>query len=56
MRRWKWAALAASGALLLQLGTCATDFAYMLLQGVATQLSSAFVQQLIGTSGQAATM
>ncbi len=56
MRKWKWAALAASGALLLQVGTCTTDFVYMLMQGVATQLASNFVQQLIGTTGQTGTM
>ncbi len=56
MKAWKWAALAASGALMLQLGSCTTDFIYMLMQGVATQLASAWVQQAVGTVQQTGTM
>ncbi len=56
MKKWKWAALAASGAMLLQVGSCTTDFVYMLLQGIATQLASAFVQQAVGNIQQTGTM
>ncbi len=53
-RAWKWAALAFGCGLLLQVGTCATDFAYMVAQGLASQVAAALTQQLLGT-GQSTT-
>ncbi len=50
MRTCKWVALVLASGTLLQLGTCATDFVYMVLQGVATQVASGLVQQLLGTT------
>jgi hypothetical protein len=38
MKAWKWAALAAAGAVLMQVSTCTTDFAYYLMQAFASQL------------------
>ena len=54
MRACKWMALAAAGGLLLQVGACATDFMYMVLQGLATQVAAGLVQQALG-AGQTAT-
>jgi hypothetical protein len=50
MRRWKWIALAASGGMLLQVGSCATDFLYYVLQALATQFASALVTGAAGTA------
>ncbi len=38
MKSWKWAALAASGAVLLQVSSCTADFAYYLMQAFASQI------------------
>ncbi len=54
MKKWKWMGLVLGGGMLLQVGTCATDFFYLLAQGLATQLASALVQQALGTSTTAA--
>jgi hypothetical protein len=50
MRKWKWVALIASGATLLQTASCATDFAYMVAQGAASRFGAAIVQAILGTS------
>jgi hypothetical protein len=49
MRKWKWVALIASGAMLLQTASCATDFAYMVAQGVASRFGAAIVETILGT-------
>jgi hypothetical protein len=38
MKTWKWVALAASGGVLLQLSSCITDLAIVMLQAAASQL------------------
>ncbi len=54
MRAWKWMALVAAGGLLLQLGSCAVQLVYLVLQGVATQIASGLVQQAL-SNGTTAT-
>ncbi len=43
MRKMKWTALVVSGGLLLQLGSCATDFGYYVLQALASQLATSAI-------------
>ncbi|MEW6251491.1 MAG: hypothetical protein AB1716_12645 [Planctomycetota bacterium] len=50
MRAWKWMGLFVAGGLLLQLGTCATDFMYFVMQNLATQFASAIVEQTVGAT------
>jgi hypothetical protein len=50
MRTRKWIGLIMAGGLLLQLGTCTTDFLYSVAQGLATQAAAALVQQIVGTA------
>ncbi len=38
MKVWKRALLLAASAVLLQAGTCATDFGYYLMQALASEL------------------
>ncbi len=48
MKAWKATALFVSGGLLLQLGSCATDFMYYLMQALATQLVSGLLNAAAG--------
>jgi len=50
MKAWKATALFLSGGLLLQLGSCATDFMYYLMQALATQLISSLLNAATGGS------
>lgn len=50
MKKIKLAALLATSGLLLQLGTCATDFGYYILQALATQLISGAVGVAAGAT------
>ncbi len=50
MRTRKWIGLIVAGGLLLQVGTCTTDFLYMIMQGIATQVASGIVNQVIGST------
>ncbi len=49
MKKWKWAALALSGGVLLQTSTC-SDFGYYLMQALATQLVTAVLNAATGTA------
>lgn len=49
MKKWKWAALALSGGVLLQASAC-SDFAYYLMQAFATQLATAILNAATGTT------
>jgi hypothetical protein len=51
MKMVKWSLLIVSGGLLLQAGACVTDFAYLVLQGVATQVASDLVSQAAAAAG-----
>jgi hypothetical protein len=53
MKVWKWTALAVSGAVLLQLASCATDLAYLVLQSLATQVAAGLVGTALGATGTA---
>ena len=46
MKVWKLAALALCGGVVLQLASCATDIAYLLIQSLATQLASGLITSL----------
>ena len=46
MKAWKWAALAASGAVLTQVSTCTADFAYYLMQAFASQIVTVLLDAL----------
>jgi hypothetical protein len=50
MRTRKWIGLLVAGGMLLQVGTCTTDFLYMVMQGLATQIASGIVNQVVGTT------
>jgi hypothetical protein len=50
MKAWKWTALALAGGVLLQLGACATDLGYYLLQALATQLATAALTAATGAA------
>ncbi len=47
MKRWKWAALALSGGILLQASTC-SDFGYYVMQALATQLVTVLLDTATG--------
>jgi hypothetical protein len=48
MKVWKWAALTLSGGVLLQYNTCSTDFAYYIMQALATQIVTALLNAATG--------
>jgi hypothetical protein len=48
MKARKWTLLALSSGVLIALGSCATDFLYFVMQGVATQIASAAVGTATG--------
>lgn len=48
MKKWKYAMLALSGGVLLQAGSCATDFGYLIMQALATQIAAALVSGAAG--------
>lgn len=50
MKVWKLMALMVAGGLVLQAASCITDFAYLILQGVATQLASGVVTSALGAA------
>ena len=50
MKARKWIALALAGGFLLQLGACATDLGYYLLQALATQIASAALTAATGAA------
>jgi hypothetical protein len=55
MKTWKWMALVASGAVLLQLSACVTDLALSMLQSAVTQVMGAALRQLLqSATGSAA--
>jgi len=50
MKAWKCAFLALSGGVLLQAGSCATDFGYLIMQALATQLAAALLSGATGSA------
>ncbi len=48
MKLWKYAALAATGAVVVQLAGCASQLAYGLLEMVATQVISGILDGATG--------
>jgi len=50
MKAWKWMALVASGAVLMQLSACITDMALSMLQSAVTQVMGAALQQLLAAA------
>ncbi len=50
MKAWKCTLLALSGGVLLQAGSCATDFGYLIMQALATQLAAALLSGATGSA------
>lgn len=54
MKRWKWSALLASGATLLQLQTCLVDAGYYFMELFLTEYLPTLLDDLVGTAASAA--